>query len=207
MDKAKGYLNIEVAHEKAVTAFSTLNPEEIAENSATEYDPGEGGFKFYFLTQPYRVYHPSGEVYDNNGEKVNLYFSTIFLHYLSTSDGTPLSGRWITFKELPGGAIYQQAFYGRAQKPFLMNFGNHPSLFIEAAKKLGGFAQEVGKYCMVVPVLPKVPVGFVLSPGDDEIEASCTILFDASAPSYLPTEDYAHLPGIVVKEMVKAVKN
>ncbi len=206
MDKAKGYLNIEVAYEKAVSEFAGLSPKVVAENSASAYRTEEGCIELYFITSPYRVYHPSGEVYDSSGDKVNLYLSTILLHYLNTADGTPLASKWVTFKELPGGSIYQEAFFGRAQKPFLANFGEQPEKFMEAAKALGGFKQDIAPYCMVIPVLPRVPVAFVLSPGDEEIGASCTILFDANAPSYLPTEDYAHLPGMVIKEMARQVK-
>ncbi len=207
MSKAKGYLNIEVAYRKAVSEFTSLDPRLTARNSACGYHPAKQSFDLFFLNQSYRVNYPSGEVYTGNSEKekVNLYLSTILLHYLVTSDGTPLSGEWITFKELPGGHIYQKAFYRRAQLPFLKAFGEAPSQFIKAAANLGGFSKGNRKCFMIIPVLPRVPMAFSLSPGDGEIAASSTILFDAKASSYLPTEDYAHLPGIVIREMVNSL--
>ena len=205
MDKAKGYLNIEVAHEKAVSEFAQRDPADISEKSATMFDSGENFIRLFFLNKDYFVYYPSGEIIDSEGEKASIYHAIIFLHYLNTADGTPLSGNWISFKELSGGEIYNQAFYKRAQKPFLKAFEDAPEKFVEAASKLGGFKLPFGDYGMVIPVLPRVPLAMVLTPGDDEIETTCTILFDSRANSYLPTEDYAHIPGLVIGEMRKMI--
>ncbi len=203
MDKAKGYLNIEVTHQQAAAQLAEKNPEEAAEKSATSYHPQNNCFHLYFLKNQYWVYLPSGKIVDEQGKEGSLYLATIFLHYLSTADGTPLAGRWITFKELSGGEIYQQPFYKRAQLPFIKVFGHDPEKFVEAAASLGGFKMDLGDYCMVIPVLPRVPIAFVLAPGDDEIEPSCSILFDAHANCYLPTEDYAHLPAMILGAMRK----
>jgi len=205
MDKARGYLNIEVTYEQAVSKLVQQNPDDIARNSATTFDHENSCFNVFYLDRSYYVHYPSGVVTDTEGKNVFLYLSIIFLHYLNTADGTPLSGNWVTFKELQGGEIYQQAFYKRAQLPFLKAFSQTPEQFIEAARQLGGFQHSFGEYCMVIPVLPRVPLAMVLSPGDEEIAASCTILFDARANSYLPTEDYAHIPGLVIGEMQKRI--
>ena len=34
----------------------------------------------------------------------------MFLYYLQTADGSPLKGKWVAFRDLPGGMFYHQAY-------------------------------------------------------------------------------------------------
>ncbi len=200
--KGKGFMNLETTWEYALNNFSLQDPQKVALNSAVEFNEEQKTFNIFFLQENYTIKHPSGDIWDSTGEKASLYISIILLHYLNTSNGNPLSGKWISFKELPGGQIYIDPFRKRALYPFLKAFGSSPSTFIEAASKIGGFHNpQLGEYSMVVPVLPRVPVAFILHPGDEEFSPTANILYDAHASSYLPTEDYAHLPGLVIKEL------
>jgi hypothetical protein len=47
-------------------------------------------------------------------------------------------------------------------------------------------------------------VTFVLWGGDDEFPPSGNILFDSSAPQFLPTEDFAVLASLLVAELKRA---
>jgi len=123
------------------------------------------------------------------------------LHYLITADGKPLSGQWISFRHLPGGDIYMEPFRKRAINPFIEVFGKHPDSFRSSALALGGYPGPLKGINLIIPVLPKVPLSFTLWPGDREFPPSANILFDAHASSYLPTEDYAHLPGLAINAM------
>ena len=201
-NKNRSFMNLDTTHEYALNEFASKDPVEIAQNAAVEYDPSQQMLNVFFIQELYQVKHPSGEIWDSKGEKASLYLSIILLHYLNTADGTPLAGKWISFKELPGGQIYIDPFRKRAITPFLKIFGDSPQQFIEAASQAGGFRNpQLGEYCMVIPVLPRVPIAFILHPGDEEFSTTANILFDANASSYLPTEDYAHLPAIIVKSI------
>lgn len=205
--KGKGFFNLETTLEYAANQFKNCDPEETASRAAVEFNNEKQSLTVFFLQEPYTVMYPSGEIYAAGGDKASVYVSIILLHYLNTSDGTPLSGRWISFKELPGGQIYIEPFRKRALVPFLKVFGDSPSQFMEAASKTGGFHNKAtGEYSMVIPVLPRVPVNFILHPGDEEFSAAGNILFDSNASCYLPTEDYAHLPGMIIRQMQMAVK-
>jgi hypothetical protein len=83
----------------------------------------------------------------------------------------------------------------------LKYFGKQPQRFQEIAASLGGISASYGDLCMILRPFPRVPVGFVLWEGDEEFPPSANILYDASAPGYLPTEDYALLPGMIIWEM------
>lgn len=205
MKKNKSFYNLEVAYDHAVSLLSSRKPENISAKSAVPFNREKSYFEFLFLNEPVRVCYPSGEVYHAGEEKASFYLSIILLHYLTTADGTPLSGRWISFKELPGGLIYYPAFQKRALEPLIKAFGNSPDLFVKAGSLLGGIPGENGKKTVTISAFPLVPVTFTIWSGDEEFPPSATILFDENASCYLPTEDYAHLPGIMVREMLKQI--
>ncbi|HPU01601.1 MAG: DUF3786 domain-containing protein [Firmicutes bacterium] len=200
-----GYFNLEVARSEAVKKLAVRDPAAIAGNAAVSFEAGAGCFTVPFLNRAYRVYHPGGEVAGPGGEEAPLYHAILILHYLVTADGSPLSGRWISYRHLPGGDIYMEPFRRRAVLPFLKAFGSDPEAFVRAATALGGRRLEGGGTAMVIPVFPRVPLNFTLWPGDDELPPSAAILFDAQAASYLPTEDYAHLPALVVAAMQQSL--
>ena len=196
-----GYLNLGVARDEAVKKLSSRNPESLAGNAAVAFEKREGWLTVPFLDRLYRVAHPGGDVFDDEGKATPVYEATVILHYLVTADGSPLSGEWISYRHLPGGEIYTEPFRRRAVLPFLQAYGADPESFIRAAAALGGLRSEGSGFSMVIPVFPRVPLNFTLWPGDDELPASAAILFDSQASSYLPTEDYAHLPALVLKTM------
>ncbi len=206
MSKKRSYFNLDVTLEKAVTSFAVLDPENTAVNARVKFDRKSNVFRLPFINRTFQVKYPSGQVAGEDGEKASTYLAIIILHYLITADGTPLSGRWIAYRHLPGGDIYIDPFNKRAITPFLKTFGEQPEQFCKAAAAIGGYNLSMSGIGMVVPVLPRVPICFVLWPGDEEMPSSANILFDEAAPSYLPTEDYAHLPAIVTGAMKSQIK-
>lgn len=203
MSKKQSFMNLDVTLEKAVHSFSRLDPALTAERAEARFDSGDSTLILPFVNQIYRVEHPSGKITTQDGSPASQYLAIIILHYLATADGTPLSGRWVAYRHLPGGDIYIDPFKKRAINPFLKTFGDKPEQFRKAAAALGGYEPDMGGISMVVPVLPRVPICFVLWPGDEEMPSSANILFDEAAPAYLPTEDYAHLPAIINSMMKK----
>ena len=196
-----GYLNLAVAQDLAVKKFSSRDPQSLARDAAVSFQKQESTLTVPFLHQVYRVEHPSGRVYDAEGKEAAVYQSIVILHYLITANGNPLSGEWISYRHLPGGEIYTEPFRRRAVLPFLKAYGEDPEAFVRAADALDARRNEGSGYSMIISAFPRVPLNFTLWPGDDELPASAAILFDAQASSYLPTEDYAHLPALVLKTM------
>ncbi len=198
--------NLGVTLDKAQKRFAAADPVFMSQKSGVSYDPGEKVFALPFINEKYNITHPQGEVKGEEEGEVNIIFQILYLHYLSDASGMPLKKDWISFKELPGGQIYITPFQNRAVKPFTKVFGNQPESFTRAAENLGGEKAAYGDYSYVLPVFPRVPVMFVLWQGDEEFPASGTILFDATAGSYLPTEDYAMLSGLLVSKLKAALK-
>ncbi len=204
-------INLIPAHKKAIKEFARAVPEDMAGNALVDFDQSGFFLTVPFLGSKYHVYYPGGEVKycDGEGEKteeVQIDYQIVLLHYLTHCSPRVVENTKVSFKELPSGSIYIGPFTSRAIKPLVAIFAGKTKKLVEAALKLGGWKEDIGDVAVTVPVLPKIPITFVLWEGDDEFPPSGNVLFDASAPSHLHTEDYALLPGLTLWEMKRIVQ-
>jgi hypothetical protein len=194
--------NLGAALDKASHELSQADPRIVCLNSAVTYNREQESFILPYLNRKYFVHHRTGEVKALlDGRGVSIHLQILFLHYLCHASGTPVQGEWITFKEFPGGQIYLEPYQKRTIKPLLKYFGQKTEQFVKIASSLDGKTASFGDVSVILRPFPRVPIGFVLWKGDEEFPPSANILYDASAPQYLPTEDYALLPGLIIWEM------
>jgi len=198
-----GNFNLENTLKKALEEFAQRSPEELSRKTGTQFD----GKKFgcHFLNRDVTISHPAGEVLEAaNGQPLGLIDRILILHYMLHAVGSPLAGKLISYKELPGGSIYIDPFTNRCIRPLAAIFGKDLTAFRQAAVACGGTEQTYGHASFTFTALPQVPVILVLWEGDEEFPASANILFDQTAGDYLPTEDYAFLCGMVIGMLKKA---
>jgi len=105
----------------------------------------------------------------------------------------PETLKLISFRQLPGGHAYYNAFLRRAVNPIQKIFGSKPERLVEAAKLLGGSKAAYGDCSVKIYSLPLVPITVVLWVENPEFEASASILLDSSISNYLSTEQVAML--------------
>ncbi|HID64323.1 MAG TPA: DUF3786 domain-containing protein [Anaerolineae bacterium] len=157
-----------------------------------------------FFGTTYVVEHPTARVWTQETGKMPSYgLQTLFLHYLLTADGRPLSGEWVSFRELPDGLFYQQAFRQRSLLPLEGKFGHNRLAFEKAAMALGGEKLDMAESSFRFYALPRVPLAALLWTGDEEFPPAVQILFDASAGGYLPTEDLAMVGGVLSGSLLR----
>ncbi|MGI9952533.1 DUF3786 domain-containing protein [Moorellaceae bacterium AZ2] len=190
--------NLNVALELARKRLLALSPAEIVVNKKVHWREETREIHCPSLQSVYCVRYPDGQVYEEGGREVDPRFQVLILHYLSSS-GASLQGKWISFKELPGGALYQQPFYSRSVLPLVNTFGFDLEKFLTAGLALGGEKVRVGDAGIILHPFPLVPVCIALWAGDEEMPPNGTILFDSSASEHLATEDYAVLAEFLVR--------
>ncbi len=180
----------QLAYEKACAGLAAKSPEEMAANSGAEFNGEKSVFTLRYINEVYTVSYPDGEVsFAGRQEAVPVAAKVVLLHYLLTASGQPLAGQLISFKEIPGGMIYLQPFNGRVLGGFKAIFGKNAGLLSKVGEKLGGHIAKYGDTAVTLDILPRVPVTYVIWEGDEEFPANATVLFDATAQYYLPTED------------------
>ena len=82
--------------------------------------------KIYVLNYKYEKFEP-----------LDLFSSTIILHFLLTADGTPLSGEWILYRELSGGLFYASTIPGVLQ-PLAKKYESSGGEFLGKLLEIGG---------------------------------------------------------------------
>lgn len=191
-------MNYSAAYEVALEKFRACSLEDMARCSG--YSVQDNALVVNFLDQYFKINYPSGifvPIQASAGE-LPLNIQILILHYVTNLSEPSEVGRLISFKELSGGAMYIKPFTGRAIDPLVRTFGSDPDGLLKIVTRLGGQSNGLGDVGVTYRVFPRIPIALILWRADDEFPASGNILFDASAPSILPTEDYAVLASMVV---------
>jgi hypothetical protein len=194
-------------HEKMVAQVAAQraelrqrDPREIAVRAGVEFSEGVLRVKFYGET--HIITFPELTVrIEATGKACGLNRSSMFFYYLLTADGTPLAGKWLAFRELPGGMFYHQAYQSYSGDRLAKAIDNHVGVFERAAKNLGGIKLEIGDAAFAFDALPRVRVAAVYYAGDEDFPASANVLFDASASHYLPTDALAGVGSALVDRL------
>ena len=160
-----------------------------------------------FLNRQYTIALAGGGISVKDGqEDVPIREKLLILHYFLTARGTPLSGRLITYKDLPEGTVYFPTFSKRAIKPLVDHFGGEPQRLLEAARALGGQKADYGDAATTVSAFSRVPITLVLWRGDEEFPPEGNILFDGTITDYISVEDINVLCETIAWKLVKLQK-
>jgi hypothetical protein len=139
-----------------------------------------------------------------DGEPCSTFDSAMLLYYLVTADGAPMSDRWISFRELPDGAFYNQAFQGYSGNVIAHTFRDNMQGFDHAARELKGTAlPALAPLAFAFQPLPRIRIACALWPGDDEFPTRASVLFDAAASHYMPTDGLALLGAGLARRLIK----
>ncbi len=176
------------------------DPRELAVKCGAEFDHGVIRCKFY--GEPYLIAFPEARVYvEATHKECGMNRSSMFFYYLLTADGAPIAGKWIAFRELPGGMFYHQAYQGYSGDRLAKAVDNRVPVFERAARNIGGVKLNVGDAAFAFEALPRVRVAAVYYAGDEDFPASANVLFDAAASHYLPTDALAGVGSSLVDRL------
>jgi len=119
------------------------------------------------------------------------------LHYLLCDRPVAPEGRWITFRDFPGGAFYWQPFLARSIQPLVKAIGNDPELLRTRLARFAGTieAGPADALSARIAAVGRIAVLLVYRAGDAEFPATADLLYDACARRVYGAEDAAVLGG------------
>lgn len=188
------------------SALRPLDPELVAARSGVSYlevCPSRGELRIPLWEFTCILSWPDLIGYSKPDEVLPNFQQALLLYYLSTADGAPPAGKWVSFADLPGGRMYNQAFQGYSgdelSKAILLDLG----VFKNACELAGGKFVDLGDASYIFQALPRVPLMVTYWLGDEDFPSSCKILFDASATHYLPIDACAILGSNLTQRILK----
>ena len=190
--------------ELAQAALRRQDADAITRRSGCQRD-ADGDLRLTFLGKEYVISPLDFRVRRTPGEEEpSSFLGSLILTYLANADGTPPSGRWIGFRDLPDAMFYVQAFQGYSGGRLARELPGGVQGFRRAAESLRGQPLELGSASYAFEVLPRLQLAVAYWEGDEEFPAQAQILFDQSASRYMTTDGLAILGSQLVGQLLRA---
>jgi len=175
-------------------ALMDSDPEQVCRTSGASFLKNEEAYRIHFLGCTYHLYpfrRHAARVVSAGGrrrrrlEHISLGEAVILLNYLLRAKDTPITSKWVTERDLPGGLTFFQGPHHLTRGPVLARYGSDPEGLVSAGVALGGRPIQHGDAAIHLEVLRRIPLRYILWEADEEFPAHLTILFDASITEYL----------------------
>ncbi|MBC7229207.1 MAG: DUF3786 domain-containing protein [Actinobacteria bacterium] len=193
------------ARKKAAEELAARDPTWMASRAGVTYSFAERRFEVPFCGEAHTVAYPLGEVRRAGGEPAAPEESIIILHYLLKADGGEVEERWVAYRDLPGARYHEPAFHADVEAPLSRALEGRLHDLRAWVEREALPRDLPGDVAAVWYVLPRVPLLLVFNERDEEFPASARVLFDASAPGYLPTEDLEVLAELAAARIISGL--
>ena len=183
--------------------FAREDPEQMAVRTHTAYDDGDQTFSLRFLGRDYRISWPSFRIAakDREGGFPDLTESNqariLMIRYLLEGAALPPGGKYLSFREVPWGEVYDRQFSGRCVQRLARSWGSRTEEYGRAMRLLGAYRVESSDAGYEVEIFPDFTIRFLLWEGDEEFPPSAQILFSDNCAAAFHAEDL-----VVICEML-----
>ncbi|MBF8256272.1 MAG: hypothetical protein HW375_1179 [Anaerolineales bacterium] len=164
----------------------------------------DGVLHLGYWGRPVRIGWPDLEPRGDDGKPLSAFDQAMLLYHLRQSDGTLPADRWISYRDLPGGEFYHQAYQGYTGRRLAEAFGGDPERFDAAAAPNGERLDGPAPHAWSYAPLPRIALAACLWPGDDEMPSQASVLFDANAGHHLPIDGLALLGAGLTGRLLRA---
>lgn len=109
------------------------------------------------------------------------------LSYITHRTHADITGKWISFREIPGGIEWQPLFASRCEEPLRkLADGNpgflHDLIHLFMGKEIEWYDADIA---LILHPLPKIPLLICYQKPDDDLDSKLTLFFDACCSSNL----------------------
>lgn len=186
--------------EPAIERLKAYSVDELCQKGNIRFSAEDNQFILSGMGREIRIHYPDFSI----DRELEMWYQLTLLQYMSTADGSPLSGNWIDLSRMRGGLSRGIGFNRDITAIFENRFADITSDdFQSACLRLGGTV-IAGKadVTAIIPFAPMFPVLLSYWEGDDEFQPSGKVLVDENADHYLTIEAAGTACAIVVNEIL-----
>jgi hypothetical protein len=168
----------------------SCDPPEVTKRTGALYDEQTGSYEIHIWGNGYEVQPRQCRITPRSkGSRVYRDYLYLFiLHYLMKAKEIPVSGQWVSEKDIPGGAGFFRGPHALPTHLVAHTFGNDPAGFLDVGKKLGGTPLPMADAAVSFEITPRIPVAVLLWQADEEFESQANLLFDRTISRHLPLD-------------------
>ncbi len=176
--------------DKPTRQLRSSDPAAVARKAGADWEAsGESGlFHLPVLGGDFSISWPEVSV-EAPGGLDSYPLKLLSLLYLAQTDGTPPTGTWVAYRELPGGRFYEPVVKRSVEGPLALACGSGAKWFAPACEALFGKPLPMGDSAYSFALFPNVLLAFVLWRADEEFDARCQVLFDSGDCRHLNAFD------------------
>ncbi len=119
------------------------------------------------------------------------YLRILILHYLiqKLKGLPPMTGEWISFKQLVGGEGYYPSFKKRVIDTIMRKYKADPEALLKLVERLKAKRTQLADVSVVLQTFDSIPILINFWRGDNEFGPEVNVLFDKSIADIYSTED------------------
>ena len=179
------------------------NPHEIAQNAGVDYDVEKQAFSFSSMGIDITLTYPDYRI----TPQVDEWHYLLILHYLHLADGTPLTGKEISFSQMNAGMVRGGGIDRKCETAIRSMKNLDESKLADICQSMGGKKiQSNADVSYQIPFLPNVPVILNVWLPDEEFPASGRLLLDGSVDHYFTIEDAVTMAEILIGRIATPIE-
>ena len=178
--------------------YARRDPQEMSKRTGVEFS--DGAFHMTVLSRAALVTWPGMEV-SINGVPASPAWRILLGRFLVEGTIPPAGGRFLAYREMPWGSVYNTQFTNRCIRRLAASYGSDIGKFAAACETLHGSRVKLGDMAYELELLPGLKLRLALWEGDDEFPPNAQVLFSDNFPAAFTAEDLAVVGDLTLNAM------
>jgi len=191
--------------DKSWQILKESNPQNIAENTLTEFILQKNIFIVKYLNENYAIDLNTKTIYNlkNNIKVTSFDFNLSILIYMTTMDAEMPADKFISASENPSVTQFFSKNHVIPADKLTKSFDNNFEEFKKKCISFGAKEYPFGDLGLQFKVLPKGNIAIIYWKGDDEFPSNTTFLFEEMLINKMPPDSLWSFSKTIIKTLVE----